>query len=314
MLVTEPFDQQAMKRLETEAETRLASSYDEATLIAEAADAEAIVVRARGAITRRVIEAAPRLKVIGRHGVGVDNIDVDTAAERGVYVVNTPLANQQAVAEHALAMILALATRLLEGDAAVRAGEWDARNRLVGLELQERLLGLVGFGNVGKRLATLASGIGMDVAFHDPGLPGDHEFAPARRMDFEELLATSDVVSIHTPLTPTTHHLIDEDVLRSMKSSAILINTARGPLVDQVALERALAEGWIAGAGLDVFDPEPPEPDCGLLKLPNVVVTPHMAAHTADALRAMAGVVDDVLAVLRGDLPTYPVASGKTVS
>ncbi|MBI2238024.1 MAG: hydroxyacid dehydrogenase [Actinobacteria bacterium] len=308
VLVTEPFDPEAMERLAAAAEVRMASGLDESTLAAEATDAEGIVLRAGGAVTRRVIEAAPRLRVIGRHGVGVDHVDRRAAAEREVVVVNTPDANRQAVAEHALAMMLALSSRLVEGDSAVRAGDWQARHRLRGTELRGRLLGVVGFGGIGRRLGMMASCLGMEVAYHDPATPTNEAAPPgARPMALDELLKTADVVSIHVPLLPSTRRLIDEHALRSMKTSAFLINTARGAVVDQSALERALAEGWIAGAGLDVFDPEPPPPDCALLALPNVVVTPHMAAHTAEALRAMAGVVDDVLAVLRGEPPLHPV-------
>jgi D-3-phosphoglycerate dehydrogenase / 2-oxoglutarate reductase len=308
VLITEPFDPEAMERLAASVDVRLASGIDERTLMSEAAEAEGIVVRAGGAITRRVIEAAPRLRVIGRHGVGVDHIDRRTAAERGIVVVNTPEANREAVAEHAVAMMLALASRLLEGDRAVRAGDWHARQRLVGTELRGKLLGLVGFGGIGGRVGLIASGFGMQIAYADPADRGaEAERIGARRMSLDELLRSADVISIHVPLVPSTHHLIDEDAIRSMKSSALLINTARGAVIDQAALERALDQDRIAGAGLDVFDPEPPPPGSALLRFPNVVCTPHMAAHTTEALRAMADVVDDVLAVLRGEPPMHPV-------
>jgi len=308
VLVTEPIDPGALERLAAAAQVRIASSLDERTLAAEASDAHGIVVRAAGTITRRVIDAAPHLRVIGRHGVGVDHIDRRAAAERGVVVVNTPDANSRAVAEHALAMMLALTTRLAEGDRALRSGDWQARDRLVGTELAGRLLGLVGFGSIGRRFAEMAACLGMRVAYHDPApsiegpAPGD-----AQPMALAEMLRTADVISLHVPLQPDTRHLMDERALRSMKGSAFLINTARGAIVDERALERALAEGWIAGAGLDVFDPEPPPSDSALLMLPNVVVSPHMAAHTTESLRAMAAVVDDVLAVLQGRSPAHPV-------
>jgi D-3-phosphoglycerate dehydrogenase len=306
VLVTEPFDQDAMDRLAAAADVRMASGLDEPTLVAEAVDVEGIVLRAGGSLTRRVIEAAPRLRVIGRHGVGVDHVDRLAAAERGVVVVNTPDANTRAVAEHTLAMIFALSSRLVEGDRAARAGDWQARHRLVGMELAGRLIGLVGFGAIGQRVGAMAACLGMEVAYHDPAdrtaVAGD-----ARPMALSELLAAADVISIHVPLLPSTRHLIDEGALRSMKTTALLINTARGVVVDQSALERALGEGWIAGAAVDVLDPEPPDPRSALLALPNVIVTPHMAAHTTEALRAMASVVDDVLAVLAGQPPVHPV-------
>jgi D-3-phosphoglycerate dehydrogenase len=308
VLVTEPFEQAAMDRLAAAVDVRMASGLDEPTLVAEAADVEGIVLRAGGSVTRRVIEAAPRLRVIGRHGVGVDHVDRLAAAERGVVVVNTPDANTRAVAEHTLAMMLALSSRLVEGDRAARAGDWQARHRLVGMELAGRLIGLVGFGSIGQRVGALAACLGMEVAYHDPADRTKEAVAGgARPMALSELLAAADVISIHVPLLPSTRHLIDEGALRSMKTTALLINTARGAVVDQSALERALGEGWIAGAGLDVLDPEPPDPRCALFALPNVIVTPHMAAHTAEALRAMASVVDDVLAVLGGQPPAHPV-------
>lgn len=306
VLVTEPFEQAAMDRLAAAVDVRMASGLDEPTLVAEVADVEAIVLRAGGSVTRRVIEAAPRLRVIGRHGVGVDHVDRRAAAERGVVVVNTPDANTRAVAEHTLAMMLALSSRLVEGDRAARAGDWQARHRLVGTEVAGRLIGLVGFGAIGQRVGALAACLGMEVAYDDPA-DRTAVAGGARPMALGELLAAADVISIHVPLLPSTHHLIDEAALRSMRRSAVLMNTARGAVVDQSALERALAEGWIAGAALDVLDPEPPDPRCALLSLPNVIVTPHMAAHTAEALRAMASVVDDVLAVLNGKPPAHPV-------
>lgn len=305
VLVTESIDPEAFERLTTAADVRMASALDEETLVREAGDVQGIVVRAGGSITRRVIDAAPELRVIGRHGVGVEHIDRRAAAERGVVVVNTPGAGSRAVAEHALAMMLALATRLAEADRVLRSGDWSARDRLLGTELEGRLLGLVGFGSIGRRVAELAACLEMPVAYHDP-----HASDPptdARPMPLAELLRAGDVVSLHVPLQPDTRHLIDELALRSMKPSAFLINTSRGGVVDQRALERALAEGWIAGAGLDVFDPEPLHPDSPLLGFQNVVVSPHMAAHTSGSLRAMAAVVDDVVAVLQGRAPAHPV-------
>jgi D-3-phosphoglycerate dehydrogenase / 2-oxoglutarate reductase len=307
VLIVEAFNPEALKRLEQVADIRVASGYDEPILLREAADVSAIIVRARGRITRQVMEASAGLKVVARHGVGVDNIDLEAAAQIGIPVVHTPEANHQAVAEHALAMILALSTRLVEGDRAVREGDWDSRHRLVGFEVRERRLGVIGFGRIGQRLARLANGIGMVTVYHDPERPKDDVAVPSRYVSPGELLATSDVVSLHTPLTRHTHHMIGEPELRSMKSTAVLINTARGSLIDHAALETALEDRWIRGAGLDVFDPEPLEPECPLLQLPNVVLTPHMAAHTAEALRGMSNVVDDVIGVLRGDPPRHPV-------
>jgi D-3-phosphoglycerate dehydrogenase len=208
-----------------------------------------------------------------------------------------------------MGMIVALAKRLVEADRAIRAGDWDSRYRLIGVEVQGKTLGLIGFGKIGQRLAVMAHfGFDMPIVYHDIlAYPEAEARLGAKRLPLPEVLAGSDFVSLHTPLVPETKGLINEAALRLMKRSAYLLNTARGPVVDQAALIRALQEGWIAGAGLDVYDPEPLPKDSPLLKMDNVVLSPHMAAHTDEALLRMAMVVTDVLAVIEGRQPEYPV-------
>jgi D-3-phosphoglycerate dehydrogenase len=287
----------------------MAGSLEEEALIKGVADVDGIIIRANGTVSRRLMEAAPRLKVVARHGIGLDNIDRQAAAERGILVVNTPEANVESVAEHCLGMMIALSKHLYRADKALRAGSWEARYRLVGSELSGKTLGLVGFGRIGQRLGSLChNALSMPLLYYDVvTYPEAEASLGARHVPLNELLETADFVSVHVPLLPTTRGLIDETALRRMKSNAFLINTSRGPVVDQAALIRALQEGWIAGAGLDVFDPEPLPVDSPLLVMDRLVVSPHMAAHTDEALLRMAMVFEDVLAVIDGKPPKNPV-------
>ncbi|HEX9795954.1 MAG TPA: hydroxyacid dehydrogenase [Anaerolineales bacterium] len=310
VLLFEEIHPKAVERLTAKAEVRLATSLAPEALLHQVADVDGIIIRANGKVDRRLMEAAPRLKVVGRHGTGVEAIDLEAAVERSIAIVNTPLANVESVAEHALGMMIALAKRLPEADRAIRAGDWDARYRLTGRELAGKTLGLVGMGRIGGRLAELAHGaFAMRLLYRDIQPYPDYEARlKAERVELDQLLVESDVVSVHVPLLPETHSLIGEAELRSMRSTAFLLNTARGAVVDSQALLQALTEGWIAGAGLDVFEPEPLPPDHPLLALENVILSPHMAAHTDEALLRMALVADDILAVLDGREPTHRVA------
>jgi len=309
VLLYEPIHQKALEVLKAGAEVRMAASLEEDALLGQVADVDGIIIRANGRISRRLMQAAPRLKVVARHGVGVEAIDRQAAAERGITVVNTPAANDESVAEQCVAFMIVLAKRILESDRALRAGDWQARYRLIGAEVQGKTLGLVGFGKIGQRVAAICrNGLGMPILYHDVVAYAQAERAlGARRVPLDELLQESDFVSLHLPLLPATEALIGEAALRRMKPSAFLINTARGPVVDQAALVRALREKWIAGAGLDVYDPEPLPPDSPLLQMDNVVLSPHMASHTDEALLRMAMVVTDVLAVIEGRAPESPV-------
>jgi D-3-phosphoglycerate dehydrogenase len=309
ILLYEPMHEKAVDLLRQRAEVRMAESLDEDDLIRVVGDVDGIIIRANGKVSRRLMEAAPRLKVVARHGVGVEAIDRQAAAERGIAVVNTPTANDESVAEHCLGMMIALGKRLLEGDRAIRGGDWGSRYRLIGVELQGKTLGLVGFGKIGQRVATMAHvAFEMPILYHDiVDYPSVEAALGAKRVPLKELLEQSDFVSLHPPLVPQTRGLINETALRRMKSTAFLLNLARGPVVDQNALTRALQERWIAGAALDVFDPEPLPADSPLLKLENVILSPHMSAHTDEALLRMAMVFTDVLAVIQGRKPQNPV-------
>ncbi len=306
VLVLEPIHESGMSKLRAHADVVMAESLDEDSLRRQIADVQGVVVRAGGKLTRSVLEAADGLRVIGRHGVGLDNIDLEAAKELGIAVVYTPEANAESVAEHAVGMMLALAKRLHEGHEALRAGDWGARYRLTGRELLGKILGVVGMGRIGRRVAEICSlAFSMEVMFYDVVEPQLPPGLRAIRVDLEELLSRADFVSFHVPLLPSTYHMLGERELRLMPKTSCLVNTSRGGVVDQDALVKALREGWIAGAALDVFEPEPLPADSPLLELPNVLITPHMASHTEESLQRMSEVVDDVLAVLEGRQPRF---------
>jgi len=309
VLLYEPIHERALALLEQQAEVRMAESLAEEDLVKAVHDVDGIIIRANGKVTRTIMAAAPRLKVVARHGTGVEAIDHSAAAEFGIVVVNTPAAGIESVAEQCLAFMLVLGKRVVESDTAIRTGDWDARYRLIGTELLGKSVGFIGFGRIGQRVAELChASLAMPITYYDVvAYPEIEKKLDAKRLKFEEILENADFVSIHVPLLPDTKGLIGESELKRMKPTAFLINTSRGPVVDQQALIKALQQGWILGAGLDVFDPEPLPRDSLLLAMDNVVLSPHMASHTDEALFRMAMVIDDVLAVIRGEPPTYPV-------
>jgi len=252
-----------------------------------------------------------RLRAVCNYAVGYNNIDVAAATARGVVVTNTPGVLTDATADCALGLMLAAARRLCEGDALVRAGRftgWEP-DLMLGLELRGSLLGIVGMGRVGQALARRALGLGMRLAHTGrPDAAIDDDLRPHLvRLELGELLGQADVVSLHVPLTEATHHLIDEDALRSMKRTAVLVNTSRGPVVDEAALVRALREGWIGAAGLDVYEDEPRLAP-GLVECRNAVLAPHLGSATVHTRTAMAELcARNALAVLAGEVPPHCV-------
>ncbi len=302
VLLYESIHPDGLAVLKEKAEVRYAPGWSEEEVLPIIGDVAGIIIRANGQITRRLMENAPCLKVVGRHGVGLDNVDVAAATELGITVVNTPEANAEAVAEHTLGLMIALSKRIGEGDRALRAGNWDARYTLIGHELRGCTLGVIGCGRIGSRVAHMAhAAFDMQVVYHDViAYPKLEAELGAERVELEKLLRRSDVVTLHVPLTPATQGLIGEKELALMKPTAFLINTSRGPVVDEAALVEALRSGQIAGAGLDVYSTEPLPADSPLLSMENVLFTPHMAAHTEEALRNMSLVAEDIIAVLEG--------------
>jgi phosphoglycerate dehydrogenase-like enzyme len=248
-----------------------------------------------------VLERCPRLRVIARVGVGYDSIDVEAATEHGVAVTICPGGNEDAVADHAVAMTLAAVRRIGENDASVRAGRWDRAGALTPWELTGAVVGLVGYGSIGRAVARRLRGFGVRLLVTDPVAVVEDD---VERVELSELLARADVVSLHAPLTDGTVGLIDEAALAQMRPTAVLINTSRGRLVDEDALVRALGEGRLRGAALDVFDREPPGAGSALLALPNVVLSPHIAGLSTSSLAAMTSqATTSVLDVLAGRTP-----------
>jgi glyoxylate reductase len=280
-------------------------------LRARVADKDALVCLLADSIDRTVIDAAPALKVIANVAVGCSNIDVPYAMSRGIAVTNTPDVLTESVADFTWALILAVTRRLAEGERLVRRGEWKgwALDFMLGSELRGKQLGLVGAGRIGRAVAARAPAFGMRVACSSRReiVGVQMNASPLEPMSLDRLLLTSDVVSLHVPLTPETRHLIDRRALTRMKRSAYLINTARGPVVDEAALAWALQQHLLAGAALDVYENEPAvHPD--LLRLENVLLVPHLASGTTETRTAMADLaVENVLAVLEGRPPLTPV-------
>jgi len=256
---------------------------------------DALVVRSRTKVTREIIDVGRRLKVIGRAGAGVDNIDVKAAEERGIFVLNTPEAPAEAVAELTMGLMISLARQIPLADQAMKSGNWLKRE-LEGWQLKGKTLGIIGLGNVGERVARIAKALGMRLLITkrtppDPVLLKElgAEFVPLR-----ELLQRSDVITIHVPLTSQTHHLIGLEEFQSMKEGAFLINTSRGAIVDERALLAALQSKKLGGAALDVYENEPPT-DLALVRLSNVVATPHIGAQTIEAQKTAAIMIAEKL-------------------
>ena len=274
-------------------------------------DADAVVYHLfPNQLTRGVLERCRRLKVIGRIGIGMDQVDLPAAADCGVTVVNAAGAQATAVADHAMALMLCLARNVVASHTSLLAGDRIPPWRFMGFELEGKSLGIIGFGAIGRRLAQRAFGFGMAVQAYDPYVPPVAiEEAGGTPVGLAELLATSDFISIHAPLTDDTRHLIGTDELAAMKPTARLVNTARGPIIDETALVAALRAGVIAGAGLDVYEEEPLATDSPLLQLDQVVLTPHIAGWAIETqVRTQERVVKDVARVLRGEIPVSPVS------
>lgn len=310
VLLTEPYvevtDTKPLERLRKIAEVRVARSASEEQLIKEVKDANALIVRL-ARITKGIIDNGEALRVIGKTGVGVDNIDVDAATERGIFVCNVPALSADAVAEHTFSMILALAKNLIEANKRLRTEGWASRDRLWprNIELHGKVLGIIGLGAIGSRVSTIAKAFGINVLAYDPYVLVEKATSVgAELINLETLLRESDFVTIHCALTEETKNLIDQSKIKLMKETAFLINCARGPLVNQDALVSALKEGTIAGAAVDVYEDEPVILENPLLKLKNVIVTPHIAGMTYDSrVKTIEILVDDVVKALKREVP-----------
>jgi lactate dehydrogenase-like 2-hydroxyacid dehydrogenase len=281
-----------------------------AVLMKELADADGLLALVGDHVDAALMDAAPRLRVIGNYALGSDNIDVVAATRRGILVTHTPDVLTETTADFALALMLAAARRVIEAEQYVRAGRWRAwgPETLLGRDVYGATLGIVGLGRVGQAVARRARGFGMRVLYTGPARKPDAEQQiGASYVELEELLAQSDVVSLHCPLTDETYHLIDREALARMRPDALLVNTARGPIVDTRALVEAL-RGRPMVAALDVTDPEPLPPDHALLALPNAIVTPHVASASVRTRTRMALMaVEGLVAALQGERPPYLV-------
>ena len=301
ILVADPIGAEGVDLLKTHAEVDVKTGMKPPELLAIIADYEGLVVRSETKVTKEVIEAAKKLQVVGRAGIGVDNIDLEAATAAGIAVVNAPTGNTVAAAEHTMALMLALSRNVPAAHQSLKAGEWK-RSAFMGVEVRAKTLGVCGLGRVGSEVARRAQSFDMKLIGYDPFVAPDY----AKRMgielvSLEELLAQSDFITLHTPLTDGTRHMISDDQVKLLKPGARLINVARGELVDEQAILNGLESGQLGGVALDVFAQEPPQ-NTELVGHPKVVVTPHLGASTEEAQREVAiEASEQVLTVLRGE-------------
>lgn len=285
VLVSDSLAPQGLEILENARgiEVDYAPGLSPAELLERIRDAEGLVIRSGTKVTKEVLARAEKLRVIGRAGIGVDNVDVAAATERGIVVVNTPSGNNVTTAEHAIALLFSLARHIPQASASMKAGKWE-KNAFTGMELYNRTLGVLGLGNIGRVVAQIAQGVGMRVVAYDPHLPEE----VAAKLDiellsFDELLARADAITVHVPKTKETTGLLGADAFAKCRRGVLVVNAARGGIVDEPALLAALESGQVGGAALDVFAKEPPPPDHPLIQHPRVICTPHLGASTEQA-------------------------------
>lgn len=309
ILVTDKTAEEAIQLFKNAGHEVTYEEVDADTLLREIHKYDALMVRSRTKVTTEVVNAGAKgnLKVIGRAGIGVDNIDIETAAKHKIPVVNSPTGTTASVAELAIAHMLALARKISIADSTMKKGEW-AKKQLRGIELMGKTLGLIGSGNIAQHTAKIAKGFGMKILVYSPHCTEEKaNKMGAKLATLKDLLKQSDFISLHVPHTKETHYLIDEKAISLMKNTAYLIDISRGGVVDQKTLYKALKEGKIAGAGIDVFEKEPPE-DNPFIDLDNVVLTPHIGANTKEGqIRAGTICAEQINKVLKGEEPDFCV-------
>lgn len=301
-VMTQAICQEGMEMLDQIADIYIADNQDPNNYINEMQDADALIVRIAKCDGNAILNS-PNLKVIGRTGVGYDTVDVKTATEKGIPVVITPGANNRSVAEHTVAMIFALSKNLVEAQIEMCKGNWEIRGAKKAFELEGKTLGVLGLGAIGRETAKICIGCGMKIIAYDPFMSKEQieNFGAKYYKDYIELLKDSDVVSIHVPLTKETNNMIRKEHLEIMKKTSLIINCSRGGIVNENDLVEALKNGTIAGAATDVFCNEPPKQDDPLLNCPNLIVSPHSAAQTREAVIKMAQMcVKGCLAIING--------------
>ena len=308
IFLTEHIHDDAVAYLKEHFEVVQGTSTEASEIIRQAQGCAGILIRS-AKITAEIMDAIPTLKVIAKHGMGVDNIDVAHATEKGILVVNAPYSNMNAVAEHIVTLLLALSKRLVRMDRLTREGQFAQRNTYKTTELKNATVGIIGMGKISRLVVKKLSGFEMRIIASDPFVKQeDVGELPVTMVSSEEVYRTADFVIVHTSLFPSTFHLVSAEQFQMMKPTAYIINAARGPIIDEAAMIEALKTGGIVGAGLDVFEQEPPAPDNPLFKMDNVIVSPHNAALSDGALRAMA--MDSALGIteyLTGRTVSYPV-------
>jgi D-3-phosphoglycerate dehydrogenase len=300
VLVLAPIHPNGIAVLREECEVEIATGLDEVHIMEKIPGFNGVIVRSKPAITRAVIDAAGDLQVIGRAGVGLDNVDVEYAQSKGIAVVNTPMASTESVAEHVFALLLSKARDIPKADHALREGKW-IKKELMGTELMGKTLGIIGFGQIGSRLGEIAAAFGMDVLAYDViDVSERAQEVGAIVVSLDRVLSDSDFISLHVPLLPSTKNLISYEEMEKMKKKAVLINTSRGGVIDEQALFEALHKGQVQAA-LDVFEHEPPT-QSPLLSTEGIILTPHIAGSTEEAqMRAGMQVARKVIDVLKGE-------------
>lgn len=312
-VMTQAVCQEGLKMLEGIAHTYIADNQDPNNYLDEMKDADALIVRI-AKCDGHAIENSPKLKVIGRTGVGYDSVDVKTATAYGIPVVITPGANNRSVAEHAVSMMFALSKNLVEAQQEMCKGNWEIRGAKKAFELEGKTVGILGLGAIGRETAKICKGCGMKIVAYDPFLSKEQVegYGAQYYENYEDLLKASDIISIHVPLTDETRNMIGKKQLAEMKKTALIINCSRGGIINEADLVEALKAGKIAGAGTDVFCNEPPKTDDLLLNCPNLIVSPHSAAQTREAVIKMAQMcVKGCLAVAEGK--KWPFVADKSV-
>ena len=312
VLVADPISAEGTDILRDHAQVDIKPGLTQEELISTIGDYDALVVRSQTKVTAKVIEAGKKLQVIARAGVGVDNIDVDEATRRGIVVVNAPTSNTISAAEHTIALMLALARHIPQANAVLKSGVWR-RSDFMGTEVRNKTLGIIGLGKVGSEVARRARGLEMKLIAHDPFIPVDRaRNLQVKLTHLEQLLKEADFITLHAPLTSSTKGLISAKELALVKPTARIINTARGGLIDEKALAKAVKEKKIAGAAIDVFSTEPAT-ESVLFESDKIIVTPHLGASTTEA-QAMAAkdVAEQVVDVLKGQPVRYAVNAPST--
>lgn len=312
VVVTEPIHSAGIDLLESEGVEviSLPPGSDESSLQEVAPDADGLITRGGIKVTREIMASSPRLKAIGVHGIGCDHVDLEAAGELGRIVFNTPTALTETVAEMAIAMMLGLTRRVVSADKAVRAGEWTRKyGDLRGTEIMGKTVGIIGLGRIGAAVARRLKPFGVELVYNDiVRHAGLEDELGIEKLELDSLLERADIITLHTPYTPQTHHLISGREIGLMKDGVFIVNTARGRVIDQEPLIEALRQKKVSGAALDVFEVEPLDPSSPLASMDNVILTPHLGASSNEAMRRMAvQAAEGTLKVLRGEAPNNPV-------